>query len=319
VSSIVPESWRRHYEEYALKTAVKRAAVAWGFVTFPLRRLPDFLIIGAQRAGTTSIYHYLVAHPTVAPAIPSKGVHYFDTEFHRTLGWYKGHFATVFASAYTRGRRGTTLLRGEASPYYLFHPAVPGRIADVLPNVKLIVLLRNPVDRAYSHHAQEVARGFEELPFEDALEREAERLHGEAEKLRADSRYTSFAHQHYSYLARGLYREQLERWHRLFPRDNMYIGAYERFVIEPDSVLAEIHDFLGIERRRLPSYGRYNARERKPMRPDTRGRLEEFFTEPNRRLFDYLGVDFGWNDRRRESSRVRPAAGLPRTSTGADS
>ena len=297
MTSRVPESWTRHYEEYALKTAIKRTVTAWGVATSPLRPLPDFLIIGTQRAGTTSLYHYLVAHPAVAAAMPSKGVHYFDTEYGRTLRWYRAHFASVVASAYARVRWRMRLLRGEASPYYLFHPDAQRRVAAVLPDAKLIVLLRNPVDRAYSHHAQEVARGFEDLPFEEALDRESARLEGEAEQLLADPGYNSFAHQHHSYLARGLYYEQLERWQLFFPREQFYVAAYERFVAEPGVVLTELHRFLGIEPRPLATYRRYNVRERVPMRPDTRERLEDYFAAPNRRLFDYLGVDFGWNAR----------------------
>ena len=115
MTSRIPEAWTRHYEEYALKTAIKRTVTAWGVATSPLRPLPDFLIIGTQRAGTTSLYHYLIAHPAVAAAMPSKGVHYFDTEYGRTLRWYRAHFASVVASAYARVRWRMRLLRGEAS------------------------------------------------------------------------------------------------------------------------------------------------------------------------------------------------------------
>jgi hypothetical protein len=297
VTWILPESWKRHYEDYALKTAVKKAVTAWGLATASVRRLPDFLIIGAQRSGTTSLYHYLVAHPAIAPAVPSKGVHYFDTEFHHTLRWYKAHFATVLTATYTRARWNARLVRGEASPYYVFHPDVPRRVAAALPNVKLVILVRDPIERAYSHHAQEVARGFEQLPFEEALEMEAERLRGEHERILADPGYTSFAHQHHSYLARGLYIEQIARWQRFFGREQFYIAAYERFASQPAAVLDEVYDFLGVEPRPLAAYARYNERRRTRMHPDTRQRLAEFFAEPNRRLFEYLGVDFGWNNR----------------------
>jgi hypothetical protein len=292
---VIPDAWKRHYEEYALKTIVKGAITAWGVATHRLRVVPDFLIIGAQRAGTTSLYHYLVSHPAIAPAMPSKGVHYFDTQFQRRWAWYKGHFPSVLAAHSTRIRRGIDLLTGEASPYYLFHPEVPGRVAEALPGVKLIVLLRNPVDRAYSHYANEAARGFERLSFEEALEEEARRLTGEAEKLKADPRYNSFAHQHYSYLARGRYREQIQHWHAFFPREQLHIASSERFLADPAGVLGEIHDFLGVPRRPLGIYHKHNARTRQPLKPATRERLEAFFTEPNRQLFEYLGVDFGWN------------------------
>jgi Sulfotransferase domain len=300
---VIRDSWKRHYEDYALKSIVKGAITAWGVATHPIRRLPDFLIIGAQRAGTTSLYRYLVAHPAVASAMPSKGVHYFDTHFDESLAWYRGHFPTILAARYTRVRRGVDLITGEASPYYLFHPRVPERVADALPNVKLIVLLRDPIERAYSHYANEVARGYEELSFEQALDREARRLKGESEKLETDPGYHSLAHQHHSYLARGLYLEQIERWRSFFPRDQLQILSAERLFADPSAVLAEVHDFLGVERRPLAAYEEHNARRREPMRRVTREWLEEFFAEPNRRLFDYLGADFGWN---RRSERTPP-------------
>jgi hypothetical protein len=134
-------------------------------------------------------------------------------------------------------------------------------------------------------------------------------LKGEPEKLKADPYYTSFAHQHHSYLARGLYREQIERWHAFFPSEQLRILSSERFSVDPAAVLAEVQDFLGVEQRPLVAYKEYNSRKREPLNPATRERLERFFAEPNRRLFDYLGVDFGWNrparaDEQASDSRV---------------
>jgi hypothetical protein len=292
----MPASWKRHYEEYALKTAVKRGITAWGVSTQRLRRLPDFLVIGAQRGGTTSLYDYLVAHPSIVGAMPSKGVHYFDTAYPRGLRWYRGHFPTALKATYVEARHGAPMLTGEASPYYLFHPEVPSRVAADLPSVRLVALLRNPVDRAYSQYANELARGFEHLSFEEALEKESERLAGEEAKLGSDDGYVSVAHQHHSYLARGLYVDQLERWHAVFPRDRLLVLSSERFFADPGASLDVVYDFLGVQRRRLATYPAENARPRDPLRPETRERLEQFFAEPNRRLFAYLGVDFGWNN-----------------------
>jgi hypothetical protein len=304
---MIPGFSKRHYEEYALKTAAKRTLTAWGIATRPLRRLPDFLVIGAQRAGTTSLYDYLIAHPVIARALPTKGVHYFDTEYSRSLGWYRAHFPTVLTAAYVRVRRNASMLTGEASPYYLFHPAVPARVASVLPDVKLVAMLRDPVDRAHSQYANERARGLEDATFEEALDLEERRLEGEEEKLASDPAYTSFANQHHSYLARGRYLEQLRRWHAFFPREQLLALESDTFFADPASGLARVHDFLGVERRPLASYPARNARARDPLRPETRERLEAYFREPNRRLFDYLGVDFGWNDR----STTSPAASAP--------
>lgn len=292
---MIPDAWKRHYEDFALKRAAKWALTSWGLVTSPLRLLPDFIVIGAQRAGTTSLYRYLIQHPSARGALPAKGVHYFDTSFEKNDAWYRAHFPTRLTRRYVALRNGTELVTGEGSPYYIFHPHSPQRIADLLPHVKLIAMLRNPVDRAYSHHQHEVARGFEHLTFEEALDREQERLAGEVEKMRRDPLYVSFGHQHHSYLARGLYGEQIKLWHSFFPRDQLLILKSESFFADPGRELERVQRFLGLPAWSPRAYERYNALPRDSMRPETRERLAEYFALPNRLLFDYLGLDYGWN------------------------
>ena len=128
--------------------------------TASARRLPDFLVIGAQRAGSTSLFAQLCEHPGVA-APSHKEIHYFDLQSFRGLRWYRSHFPPAGRS---RGR-----ITGEASPYYLFHPAVPARVAEALPDVRLVALLRDPVARAYSQYQLSVRDGHETLGFEEAL------------------------------------------------------------------------------------------------------------------------------------------------------
>ena len=184
--------------------AVLRTPVwAFGTVTARLRPLPDFLIVGAQKAGTTALYAYLRRHPSITG--PSwKEVSYFDRHYLRGPAWYRGNFPLR-----SRGR-----IVGEASPSYLFHPDAAERAAALVPGARVIALVRDPVERAHSHYQHEVALGREPLPFEEALEREEERLAGELERMRADAGYFSHAWWNYTYLARGRYAEQLERWRR---------------------------------------------------------------------------------------------------------
>ena len=155
-------------------------------------RPPDFLILGAQKAGTTSLLDWLGAHPRIAPP-DRKEVHWFTNHWGRPAAWYRSHFP----------RRPAGVLSAEATPYYLFHPAVPERVARALPDVRCIVLLRDPAARTISHHNHERALGFEDLELEAALAAERRRLAGAHERLAADPRARSFAHQHHSYLARS--------------------------------------------------------------------------------------------------------------------
>ena len=259
-----------------------------------LRVLPDFLIIGAQRAGTTSLYRYLMQHPSVSGCLLGKGAHYFDIDYARGEGWYRGHFPTN-ARKQVALMRGSGLLVGEGSPYYLFHPLVPARVAELLPNVRLIAMLRDPTLRAYSHYRHFVRRGIEPLPtFEAALDAEPQRLHGEVERLLADPAYRAWNLQHFSYVARGLYAEQLDRWLERFPRERLLLIKSEDFFAEPARSYASVESFLGLDHHPPARFERFNAEEPGAILQDTRERLRARFDQPDRDLADRFGSAFRW-------------------------
>ena len=279
-----------------MRDLVKQATEGYLAATSGLRMLPDFIVIGTQRGGTTSLYRYLAAHPGVAPTLVSKGVHYFDVRNDRSEAWYRGHFPPTAYRAWRRRVARQPLITGEASPYYLFHPAVPERVAAMLPDVKLIAMLRDPVKRAFSHYHHEFEGGFETLPtFEEAIDAEPGRLEGEAERLLADPGYVSFAHQHHSYLARGHYGEQLEAWFAHIPRERFLIFTSEEFYRDTATVYGTVQDFLGLPHHPLAEFKTYNAHSYAPMDPATNGRLRELFREPDRALCELLGRDLGWD------------------------
>src|SRR5579863_6754349 len=117
-----------------------------------IRLLPDFMIIGTQKGGTTSLYNYLIDHPNIS-SIFKKEPHFFDFNFYKGVSWYRAHFPSLLEKYYSERVHGQKFITGEASPYYLYHPLVPQRIKETMPTAytKFIVLLRNPIDRAYSH------------------------------------------------------------------------------------------------------------------------------------------------------------------------
>lgn len=248
------------------------------------RPLPGFLIVGAQKAGTTSLLDLLCQHPAVAAPV-RKEVHFFDHEFARGPDWYRAHFP--------RARAAT--VSGEATPYYLFHPLAPGRAAEVVPEARLIVLLRDPIDRAFSQHNHERVLGFEQLDFDAALAAEAARLAGEEERLVAEPGYRSFGHQHHSYLARGRYAGQLERWLECFPRERILVLSAEELFADPVATVAEAQDFLGLERLAPADTAAKNARSYAPIEPATRERLRAEFAADNARLYELVGREFGWD------------------------
>jgi Sulfotransferase domain len=278
------------------RRAARWSAQAYARPTAGLRLLPDYLIIGAQRAGTTSLHRYLVQHPGVRTMLRTKGVHFFDTAYGRGMSWYASRFPTRLAAWWVARRHGVELRTGEASPYYLFHPQVPARVAEHLPRVKLIALLRDPVVRAYSHYQHEVARGFEPLSFEEAIEAEPDRLAGETERMLAEPLYHSFAHQHHSYLARGRYLEQLERWRARFDDRQLLVLSSERFFAEPDHTFGRVLEFLELPAFTPPGgYEKHNGYDYRRMGEAVHRRLVEHYREPNRRLYESLGDDFGWS------------------------
>jgi len=263
-----------------------------------IRLIPDFIIIGAQRGGTTSLYAYLCRHPAVLPAA-MKEVHFFDTNFQRGLSWYRAQFPSVMHKRLAEQLHGTPVITGEASPYYLFHPRVPERVAALLPATKLIVLLRNPVLRAYSHYHHEVERGHEQLSFEEALTQEEVRTREEVEQLEQNEYYYSYNHQHYTYQTRGLYAEQLERWFQYFPREQFLILKSEDFYAHTSAALEQVATFLNIAPApfQRTQYTALNGSTYKQpeMNALTKRRLMEYYHPHNTRLYQLLNRDFGWD------------------------
>ncbi len=275
-------------------------------MTSSLRVLPDFLIIGGQRCGTTSLYYYLAEQAGVCPAA-TKEVHFFDDHYERGIDWYRAQFPTCAYKYYLERVRRWHFLTGEASPYYLFHPHAPGRIASVLPNVKLIALLRNPIDRAYSHHWLEVKGSYESLTFEEAIRSEQERIAGERDKMISDEDYHSFKYRRFSYLTRGIYIDQIEYWLSFFPRDQFLFLKAEDLYSHPAAVVRQTLEFLGVQanqidttgkaykRYKVPSKTGYRAEGTAPaMDPATRECLVEYFMPFNVRLYEFLGRDLEW-------------------------
>lgn len=253
--------------------------------------MPDFLILGAQKCGTTSLYQYLVRHPQILPA-KEKETHFFDLRFHLGFDWYN-----TFFPAESFGRN---LLVGEATPYYLFHPLVPERVYQFYPQMKLIVLLRNPVERAISHYYHEVRLGFEQLSLPAAIAQESKRLQGEVEKIISYRYYPSYYHQHYSYVSRGLYLQQIQRWMAYFPRSQFCILPSETFFQNPQTTLDRVFAFLQLPGCTISTYSQHNRGEypqnwyQNLTRLTIRQKLARYFAEPNQQLQNFLQQNFSW-------------------------
>jgi hypothetical protein len=259
--------------------------------------MPTYLIVGTMKGGTSAMYEYLVRHPAVGRAMVEE-VHFFSYNYSRGLRWYRGHFPTTIQQRVAKWTRGVDLITGESTPYYMFHPHAPARIASALPDAKLIVLLRNPVDRAYAHYQHSRQMGVDPIgSFEAALDAEAERLAPETQRMLEDPSYESPAHLRFSYLSRGLYADQLTKMFGLFGRDQILVENAEEFMSDPEAVYLRALAFLGLSEHRLQEYPRYNLRRSRygPMPPETRARLIDHFMEPNQRLYALLSTTYDWD------------------------
>jgi len=276
------------------KHAAHAVYMTAGQLTSRVRMLPGFLIVGAQRCGTTSMYRTLSQHPAVLKAVLHKGVHYFDMNYGRSLHWYQAHFPLTARARRVQASAGVAPLTFESSPYYMFHPLAAGRIASDLPGVKLLVLVRDPVERAYSAYAHELARGFESETFERALELEPMRLDGEAERIVANPGYLSHSHQHHAYRTRGQYAERLEILEKHFGADRIHVVDSGDFFTRPEPVYDGVLDFLGLPHSGYPAFERHNARPRSAMPETLRAELGEHFLPFDQRLGRWLDDVPSW-------------------------
>jgi hypothetical protein len=282
-----PREFVRRNVSLETRRRVAMARVGVRRVGASSRALPDFLIIGTQRGGTSSLYRYLGAHPDVVPAL-RKETEYFSTEYRRGESWYRAHFP----------RRTTRpAVTFEATPAYLLHPLAADRAAALLPGAGVIAMLRDPAARAFSQHRHNCRLGNEPLSFGKAIAAEPERLRGEYERIQRDPDYQAIPLRRFGYVERGLYARQLERWFARF--DRVLVVSSEDFMRDPRPVFSSVLDFLGLDQWAPDAFANYSYRDpaTRPgaeMPGDVRNELEIVFRAPNARLRDLLDRDFDW-------------------------
>lgn len=245
------------------------------------RRRPHFLGIGTQKGGTTSLYRLLRQHPQLYLPEP-KELHYFSLHYGQGPDWYARHFQA--AKPWQR--------RGEITPYYLFHPEVPQRIHRLRQNIRLLVLLRDPVARTLSQYFHARRYGFESLDLEAALNAEPERLAGcEAVLQKPDGLHQ--AHQRHSYLARSRYEQQISRYWTLFSPRQMLILRSEDLFTTPDETCQRIRHFLGIQQFPVGTHlprSNAGANEAQQVAPTLKAKLREALAPTYTWLEQELGM-----------------------------
>jgi len=268
---------------------------AYCSLTSFLHVLPDYYIIGVAKSGTSSLYECLVQHLCVEPA-STKEIHFFDRYPDRGLSWYKVCFPFKLHKFFVKKISRSDFITGEATPRYIEHPKTAEKILELTPNAKLIVMLRNPIDRAYSHWNMNYEVKKETLSFEKSIEIEKKRIAGEYEKMLKNESYYSLTYYHFSYLERSTYANYLEKWFKVFPRKQFLIINADVFFKKPQYVYNKVLNFLDLPDWKLKHFKKYRiGRYIEPIKPDTRKKLVEYFRPHNERLYKLIGEDFNWD------------------------
>jgi hypothetical protein len=256
--------------------------------------LPEFLIIGSTKCGTTSLHGWLTEHPLIAET--KKEIHFFNIHYYLTQDWYRSQFPLERERDEFAAEHGRPFTVGEATASYLAHYWTPQRAAKLLPDARLIVCLRDPVARAYSQFHYFRQRGHEELAsFEEAVAREEDRLRGEEQRQIDDPHYHSWPLHCYSYLTGSRYAEQLERWFEVFPREQfLFLNFDQELTAAPQTALDSVYAHLGLPPHHNAELPTLNAGSYEPLSEQTSARLAEYFRPHNEHLRQLTGIDFGW-------------------------
>lgn len=257
--------------------------------------LPDFLIIGAMKCGTTSLFRMLEQHPGFLPPAV-KEVHYFDSpgNYHKGAGWYRAHFPTARQIDKARRRIGYRPRTGEATPAMSF-PMYAEWAARTVPEARLVATLRNPVERAWSHY-QHYQRHPSPDPasFREAIERELRVLETEGALTAANFDRLGRELQRHGYINRGWYAAQLENWFRYFRREQLLILNFDAWVHRPERAAGRVAEHVGLPPHGFEATRANPGHYREDMPEDCREILVEHFRPWNRRLFQLLGEQWDW-------------------------
>lgn len=259
-------------------------------ITSPFRVLPDFLIIGAGKCGTTSLYNYLIMHPNIHAA-KEKELNYF---FRRWTTYYRPNFPFIFSKFYATKIKKQPFVTGESTPFYLIHPLVPKLVKNKIPRVKIIILLRNPIERAHSQYNHQFREKNEKLSFEKAIESEKIKTREEWLKLN-EWEEGNRVNERYSYLEGGLYYKQIKGWMEQFPEEQFLIINADQFFTNTSVILNQVFEFLGVPPLKVQTTEKFNAGTYLEIQPKTREFLSKFFKSHNEDLYKLLKKDFQWN------------------------
>ena len=259
-------------------------------ITSPLRVLPDFFVIGPGRTGTTSLFHYLDQHPSLSKSAYDE-LGFFDVNFHLGFHWYRSLFPSILTKFRIKLKT-NFFMTYDVTPSYVRRPWIARRIKKLFPNSKLIIVLRNPIDKTYSHYYLSTTSG-ETRNFEEVIKKDMDDISKWNINSKDDNYFATKVEN--SKLARGFYVEQLLPWFELFPKNQILIISSEELASNTKNVMSEIFKFLNLPEYEIPNTDKVNVSKYSKMNPDTRKILINFFKPYNEQLFKFLDRKFDWN------------------------
>jgi hypothetical protein len=261
------------------------------YLSSPFRVLPQCFVIGVVRSGTTSLYHYLSQHPSIAPAAYDE-LGYFDDNYHLGVNWYKSLFPTKFTKNRIIKKHGK-FLTYDVTPFYIYNPLVAKRIFESFPKAKIISNLRNPIDRAYSNYNDAVEMGDIKIPFEEVVQIAMDEIDKNKSKLNNEAYIVDTYYE--NILARGFYADQLKIWFKKFQKNQLLMVPSEDLAQKTDQILTKIFEFLDLPYFKIKDLTKQNKREYPPMKAETRKLLIEFYRPYNEKLYNLISQHFDWD------------------------
>ena len=259
-------------------------------ITNSLRVLPDFFVIGPGRTGTTSLYHYLDQHPSLSKSAYDE-LGYFNDNYHLGEYWYRSLFPSIFTK-YMIKLKTNYFMTYDVTPSYVRGPWNAKRIKKLFPSTKLIIVLRNPVDRTYSHYHLSEQFG-ETRSFEEIIKEDMNNILNWNVDLKDDRYFATKVEK--SFLARAFYAEQLSVWFKLFSKNQIMIVSSEKLSSDTKNTMNDIFQFLNLPKFEIPNTKKVNVSQYSKMNSDTRKLLINFFKPYNKLLYTFLGVNFDWD------------------------
>ena len=267
-------------------------------LTSSLRTFPHFIIIGVGRAGTTALYSYLIQHPSIHPTLAddeklASDIHFFEYMESDSISWYKSHFPILLPKLNSQKHPKIT---GEFTSTYFYHSDVPERIYQLLPKVKLIVILRNPIDKIYSTYYQQFRYGEVSTSFEETIDAELRRikiLEGNPDLRSQHPGFSNFVSQ--NILRHGIYADYFINWFELFNKKQILILNADDLKKNTENTLQQVFEFLGVENHTIENLSHISARKYPKLSDITRKKLIEFYKPHNERLNKLLQRNFEWD------------------------